>query len=130
MSRSIKIIFSVWIIIWISFTLRPLFKEGYLKQYLSLIGKSLEERRAYIYGEDLYKFLNYCLKNLPIPSTYRLVGVKSDSIDYVRAIYYLYPHLKTEEHQFILVYGIYDFKQPGYSIFSSMNQRNFILRRE
>lgn len=126
----IKIIFSIWIIIWISFIIRPLFKQSYLKQYFSLIGRSLEKRRSYIYGEDLYAFLNYCLKNLPSSSTYKLVGLKSDSIDYARASYYLYPYLKNENPQFILVYGLRDVKEFGYSIFSSMNERNFILKRD
>lgn len=129
-NQTLKIIFAVWIIIYVFFFLRTLFKKNYIKQYFGLIGKSLEEKQSFLFGENFVKFLNYCLKNLSSSSTYKIVGIKTDSIDYARAIYYLYPNLKSENPDFILVFETNGFVEMGYTKLSSLDGNNFILKKD
>lgn len=130
MKRIPILIFILWVSIWIFFTVRTMIKDNMLEKYFKLIGKSLQERRAIVYGKDLLYFLDYCLENLPKYSTYKLIGLDYDSVDYVRAIYYLYPHLITSEPSFILVFQKKDYSQDGYLIWLKLNEQNFILKRK
>lgn len=128
MNKILKFIIFIWIILWLLFIIRPLFKQKYLEQYIKLIGKPLEERRAYVYKEELYDFLKFCQIHIPLGSTYKLVGLKEDSVDKVRAVYYLYPNIiNLLEPQFILVFNLKNYREPAYRIYTLMNEANYIL---
>lgn len=129
-NKLLKIILIFWIIIFVFFFLRMLFKKNYIKQYFGLVGKSLAEKQSFLFGENFVKFFNYCIKNLPPSSTYKLVGIKTDSIEYARAIYYLYPNLKSENPDFILVFETNEFVEIGYTKLSSLDENNFILKKD
>lgn len=100
-----KITFLIWIALWALFTIRPLVKNSYLTQYIALFGHPLNERRAIVYGRNLYSFLEHAKHDMPENATYALKGFEDGSIDVVRAEYYLYPCLKSGDPRFVLTRG-------------------------
>jgi hypothetical protein len=130
MKNIARIALGVWVILWLVFEIRPLIKERRLAQYRALIGRPLEARRAIVYGERLCGFLNFAKAKLPQGAAYKFIGPASGSIDFVRADYYLYPLLRSEEPDFILVYNLSGFKRTGYGLFASLDDKNFIMKSE
>lgn len=100
----LKVIITTWIINWAFFLELSLTVKGNGEKFLLLIGKPLKEKREVIYGKQLTRFLDYCKAKLPAGASYRLAGIRDDSLDYVIAIYYLYPLLKSSQPDFTLVY--------------------------
>ncbi|MCM8792669.1 MAG: hypothetical protein NC826_06010 [Candidatus Omnitrophica bacterium] len=125
----LKGIFTMCITISVFFFLKTLIVRQYIPQYYKLIGKSLEKRREIVYKKNLYYFLNFCLKNLPPFSTYRLVGLDKETTDYARAYYYLYPHINTIGPEFILMYKTKNYSEDNYSLWRKVDEDNFILKK-
>lgn len=98
------ILLTVWIILWINFIARDLFKRGDLRDYRALIEKDAEGKRAYTYGEQFYKFLKFVKQEIPEGESYKLVGVKNLSLAHRRAVYFLYPALEKENPGYVAYY--------------------------
>src|SRR3989338_10061005 len=99
-----KITLGIWLILWVSFITRELFRKGYFYDYKALIFRSLEGKRSYVTGDRFYEFLTFCNERLPPLANYGWVGVEPESVDMRRAAYYLYPHLEKKDYpDFILV---------------------------
>ena len=124
----IRAAFAVWIILWINFILRDLFKKGLFYDYAALIKRDAEGRRSYVYGDYLYAFLRLSKQKLPAGSTYSFIDGKEYSIDYRRSAYYLYPLLQSDKPDYILVYNT-AYQKKGYTLFAELDSNRYILKR-
>lgn len=125
----VRIILAVWVIIWAIFLIRPLFKKDLIKDYSNLSKLSIEGKRAYVTGPELYRFIKVCNQLMPVAASYKIIGIEKDSIEHRRARYYLYPRVEKEDPEFILVYKTKDFEQKGYKIFKMMDLDRYIMRK-
>ncbi len=118
----------IWVFFWILFVVRGLYK-GEFREYRALLQRDAETKRAYIVGEDLYEFLNFCLMNLPRESSYQLRG-ELKSIDERRLVYYLYPHKKSDNPEYLLCYNDdRDIVRKSFYKSAVFKTGHFILRR-
>jgi hypothetical protein len=100
-----RIIFAVWIFLWIFFLIRP-DKDGQYASLLYLYAHGYNEKVSHIIGGQLSDLLIACGRDLPEGATYDIRGFEKFSIDEVRARYYLWPFRKeSQDPQFIIVYG-------------------------
>jgi hypothetical protein len=122
-------IFFLWIGIWGLFWIRPLIigKSEFTKN-LRLLRLGFEERREQVYGRDLYQFLTFCKLRLPPGSGYRLVGLDSASLDWLRAVYDLYPCLLSREPDYVLVFKQPQFRSDHCERFAFLDEGIFILK--
>jgi len=126
-----KLILKTWLIVWILFLVRPfLLNKSSLIDHLELAEADFETLRSKAYGTDFYRFLNFCKDRVPVGSTFQLVGPERESVDRVRALYYLYPRLSTQKPDYVLVYNSPWFRQRNAIPFASLDQDSFILRNE
>lgn len=125
----VRAIFIIWIFIWILFLIRPYFKNDLLKEYSTLLGLSLDGKRAYITGIQLYEFIKFCNSSIKPPSSYMIRGLEDRPLDHQRAIYYLYPNIEKETSQFLLVYNTKDAPKEGWVIFRILDSNKYILKR-
>lgn len=125
-----RITLAIWIFIWVLFLVRPYFKKGLYKEYFTLFASSLDEKRAYVTGKELYGFVRFCGDSIGAPSSYRIIGLeKEDPIEYVRAVYYLYPNIDKADPEFLLVYKRTGVSREGYHFFKALAQDKYILRK-
>ncbi|MGB2598974.1 MAG: hypothetical protein WBC99_00825 [Candidatus Omnitrophota bacterium] len=128
-SKLLKICFAVWLILWAVFFLREN-KEGEYRQFFQLTGKSLEEKRAYLLGEDFYDFLVFCRQNVPEGARYKFAGLEPFAIEEVRAVYYLWPMRAVEEdYDYVFVYGDDKFYEKGFRKVAEMSPNAYILKK-
>lgn len=127
-NKIFKLIFTVWVIIWIFLLIRETFVKGSIREYDALLHRSLEGKRAYVTGGRLYEFLDFCNTNLPEGAKYMFLGLEKDSHDKRRAAYYLYPHLEAEEAEFLLVFNEPILSRAGYEIISKLDDTRYILK--
>ncbi len=122
-----KIVFSVWIVLWLFFLVRE-DKDGQYRTLGELYRLKGEGRTRHVVGGDLYDFLRFCRAEIPEGSTYEIVGFDEYSIDKVRARYVLWP-LKAGEGRtvFKIVYGSGDIDVPGYGTFRRYGEKGRLL---
>lgn len=125
----IRLIFAVWVFIWLLFLIRPYFKKDLAREYITLMNLSLDEKRAYVTGKDLYEFVKFCDLSVKPSSAYMIVGLEDRPLDQRRAAYYLYPNIESQSPEFIFVYNVRNFSKAGYGIFKSLNSEKYILKR-
>lgn len=118
-----------WVTVWAVFLIRPFFTKGLLTEYSDLMKLSSEGKRAYVTGQGLYEFIEFSKLFLKPGYTYRIAGVKDLSLDHRRVRYYLYPNLEDNNADFILVYNVKNFRQPGYKMFKALDLERYILRK-
>ena len=109
--------------------MRDLIKGRQFKEYKALLSRDAAGKRSWAYGDKLYEFLKFCEKSLPPGASYDLTGIEYLSIDYRRAIYYLYPHFKEDKAEYVLVFDKPGYKQDGYVLFKELDPSRFILKR-
>jgi hypothetical protein len=127
--RMTRLILKTWLVVWVFFLVRPFsLNKSSLVEYLELAKGDFETRRRIAYGTDFYQFLNFCKDRIPEDSRFQLVGLESESVERVRASYYLYPRLSSEKPDYILVYKAPWFRQKNAIPFASLDQESFILR--
>ncbi len=123
------LLFIAWIILWLNFFLRDLTKGKGFKEYKALLSRDDTGKRSWTYGDRLFEFLIFTEKSLPSGASYNLAGVDGTSVDFRRAIYYLYPHFKEDKALYILVFDKPGYKQAGFSLFKELDPSRFILKR-
>lgn len=126
----IRLIFAIWIVLWINFILRDLFRKGYFYDYKTLIKRDEEGRRSYVYGDYFYSFLKFVKEKLPQGATYKFMDEKDYSLDYRRTVYHLYPLLQSDNPDYILAYNLPDYQKSGYELFAKLDNNRFILRKK
>jgi len=126
-----KLAFVVWIALWAFFTFREIFLKSSFRDYKVLLSRSLEGKRAYVTGDRFYEFITFCEKSLPREATYDLtVSTQGDiEIAKMRAVYYLYPRIKKESADFILVCDVANIEKDGYEIFGKLDETRYVLKK-
>lgn len=100
-----KIILLAWIFIWMFVFFKNLIFKGYLKDYIELLNRpGLEEKRAYVTGDALYGEIKFCKANLPEGATFGYKGIVEGSLADRRIRYYLYPHLKSDRPDYLIIF--------------------------
>ena len=123
------LLFIVWIVLWFNFLVRDMTKNKYFRDYGILLSTNAMGKASYTYGDRLFEFLKFCAKELPDGASYNLSGVDESSVDFRRAIYYLYPHFKNDEALYVLVFDKPGYAPEGYKIFKELDPSRFILKR-
>ena len=123
------IFFIAWVVIWFNFFLRDMTKGKYFKEYSILLSRNDIGKKSWTYGDRLFEFLEFCEKSLPQKAGYDLVGVEYLSIDYRRAVYFLYPHFREDRAEYVLVFDKPGYKQDDYILFKELDPSRFILKR-
>ena len=123
-----KVVFSIWTAIWLLFLVRGLVK-GEAKDYRNLLGKSLEEKQAYVTGEEFYAFIVFCKDIIPEDSDYTVEADYDQSMDYFRFAYYIYPALRDlDDPEYIACYKV-KFAKQGYRRIASPGKDKYILKK-
>lgn len=125
----LKVLFIIWIILWVFFNVREVFLKSNLHDYKMLLSASLEEKRAYVTGNRLYEFLVFCNSKLPPEAAYRWLKTDKEELARRKATYYLYPHLEAEDAPFLLIYDNGDVLKNGYSLFAALDNNRYILEK-
>lgn len=124
-----RIILGLWVPVWLFFLVWPLGKNPAVwKDWIALMRSDADGRRAAAYGDEFYSFLRFCKGKLPEGSTFRLVGIDYASIAKVRAFYFLYPCLVSENAEYILVYETPGYWEENTREFALLAPGSFILR--
>lgn len=121
--------FLAWVVLWVNFTVRDLTKKKYFKEYRTLLSRDAAGRASYAYDDRLYEFLKFCDSALPEGASYDLGGVEGLTIEWRRAIYYLYPRLNEKDADYILVFDNPGYARQGYAVFKELDKSRFILKR-
>jgi hypothetical protein len=129
-SKPLRIILSLWIPVWIFYWIWPVVKKPErLRTTVALLREDADGRRAIAFGENFYRFLQFCKQKLPAHSAFRLVGVDDASIDRVRAIYYLYPCVASSSPEYILVYENATYREENADLHALLTPTQFILKK-
>lgn len=128
MKKIVLILFSIWIVLWVNFILRDLFVRGDFADYKVLLTRDRAGKTSYAYGDRLFKFLNFCKESLPEQASYALLGVEKLSLADRHVTYYLYPHIRKENPDFLLIFNTPGFNKEGYRSYKRLNEETFILR--
>ena len=124
-----RVVFITWIAMWLLFLVRGLVK-GEARDYKNLFGKTLEEKRAYVTGEEFYKFILFCKEVIPEDSDYTVEADYDATMDYFRFAYYMYPSLRDlDDPKYITCYKI-KFAKEGYEVIASLSDDKYILKRK
>ena len=102
---TVAVLVLVWVVLWINFVARDFYAKGYLGEYYALARATAREKHALTYGTHFYDFLEFVKQNTPEDARYGLRGIKEDSLDGRRAMYYLYPRLVSSTPAYIFVYS-------------------------
>ena len=89
-NKIFKIIFIVWVALWVVFLVREN-KKGRYGMILDLYRIERPYRAAYLMGNDLYGFLAASRDEMTKGSTYEIIGFDKYSIEPVRMRYFLWP---------------------------------------
>lgn len=131
MKRSILgILLIVWVVLWIVFTARELFYKGMYRDYAILLTRTLEGKRSYVTGDDLYGFIQFCRRHTPERSTFTFDGLEGASLDMRRTTYYLYPRLESDRPDFVFVYRLPERPRDGYAIVARYEDKGYIQKRD
>ena len=106
----IKTLFIVWVVLWIGFLARELFVKNNIRDYKTLLTRTLEGKHAYVTGDRLYEFLTYCKTQMPERSAYNIIGMDEGALESRRAVYYLYPNVSSTDPNFIIDISQYTIK--------------------
>jgi hypothetical protein len=128
--RLFTVAFAVWIFLWAWFLVRGLFLKGEGSSYRILFSRSLEGKRSYITGDKLYELIKFAEVSIPAGATYKIIGIDDGSIEDKRAVYYLYPRMKDEKADYIVIYGEPQYKNASYKICAKLDGSRFILKRK
>ncbi|MBP7056587.1 MAG: hypothetical protein KBB52_07025 [Candidatus Omnitrophica bacterium] len=128
-NKILAVLFAAWVVMWVAFTLRELFLKVNLRDYMALISRSAEGKRAYVTGEELYGFIESCKNATPEDASYDIAGLEDGSIEKRRLVYYLYPRRETDDADFIFVYRSPGFGRAGYMDFKRFDDSKYILKK-
>jgi hypothetical protein len=121
--------FYLWIAIGGLFWIRPsLIGKSEFTKNLRLYQLGFEGRQAQVYGNNLFRFLEFCKTHLPPGAPYALVGLEYPNLECARAVYYLYPCLLSKTPEYLLVYRQPQFHTNHFERIASLDAESFILK--
>ena len=124
-----RIVFTTWVFMWLIFLVRGLVK-GEAREYKDLFGKTLEEKRAYVAGEDFYEFILFCKATIPEDSDYKVVASYDDSLDSFFVSYHMLPILQNLDNpEYIPCYKKRKFSEKGYQPIAVLSKDKYIIKR-
>jgi hypothetical protein len=127
--KPLRWLLGLWVLIWAFFLVWPVFRNSLqLGSILKVLLADEEGRRAASYGPDFYAFLRFCKEKLPAGAAFRLVGIDYAAVEKVRAFYFLYPCLVSENPDYILVYRQPDSQVEGAYLYAAMDPSRYILK--
>ncbi|MFH1190136.1 MAG: hypothetical protein V1682_05530 [Candidatus Omnitrophota bacterium] len=109
--KILKIMFAAWVALWAGFLARELFVKNNIRDYKALLSRTLEGTRAYVTGDRLYGFLTYCKSKMSGRSTYKIVGLDEGALESRRAVYYLYPNVRSSDPDYVIDLSMYNIKK-------------------
>lgn len=122
-------VLAVWTMIWIGFFARGMAK-GKAEEYKALFGKTIDEKRAFVFGRGFYEFMKFCGDALPAGSRYHLEGNMPNDLAQGAMRYFLHPVLPSKDKpDYILCYDT-DYAKSGFSVFARLDSRRYILKRK
>lgn len=124
-----RIVLSAWVVLWAAFLVREVFFKKNLRDYRVLFNRTADGKRAYVTGDDLYAFIDYCRRNVPAGSTFAFAGLEDGSLDRRRASYYLYPLREAGDPAFVFVYRVNGYARDGYEPFMKLDDDHVILKK-
>ena len=86
------------------------FVKNNIRDYKTLLTRTLEGKHAYVTGDRLYEFLTYCKTQMPERSAYNIIGMDEGALESRRAVYYLYPNVSSTDPNFIIDISQYTIK--------------------
>ncbi len=123
------VVFTAWVFMWLLFLVRGLVKVE-IKDYRNLLGKTLEEKHAYVSGKEFYQFILFSEKAIPEDATFSIEAKYDDSMDYFRFPYYLYPAKRDLKNpEYIACYKV-EFEKEGYQQAAALFADKYILKRK
>ncbi len=124
----LKIIFTVWLILWALFLLRE-DKDGQYGSLAFMYAHDSNEGMRHLYGEGLYDLASYCAKNMREGSNYNMMGFGRFSIDEVRARYLLWPLRRVDrDADYIVMRGTAG-DVPGYELSGKAGDGTLWIKR-
>ena len=100
-----KAMLLLWVFLWALFFFRNLFFKGYKREYAELLGRpNLDDKRAYVTGEALYETIRACNAKMPQGATFGYSEIEEGSLADRRIRYYLYPHLKSDNPDYLIIF--------------------------
>lgn len=125
----IKIIFSIWLVLWILFLVRE-DKDDQYRDIKFFYTNDYEAKEDFLLGKDLHAFLVFSKKQIPPGATYELTGFKRFSIFQVRSRYFLWPlKSSSDDPDYRIAYGGSDIEVPGYKVHQRFGTTGVILKR-
>jgi len=125
----VALVLIAWVVLWLMFLVREVFIKGRVHDYVALAGRSFEGKHAYVTGEDLYEFVDYCRAATPADATFEFEGLEPGALEKRRVVYYLYPRLEEPEAEYIFVYRVPEYSRVGYDLHGALDKDRYILRR-
>lgn len=124
-------ILAAWILMWAFVFFKNLFCKGYVKDYAALLKlPDLEAKRSFVTGGRLYELIKFCKENLPQDARFGYAGIDEMSLSDRRVRYYLYPSIKADNPDYIIVYDSsvkYDVRK--WSEYRHLDDTRYILRK-
>lgn len=128
--KAVRIIFIIWILLWINYLARDLFKHGYFKEYIALAKSNAEGKYEIAYGRDLYQFIRFVREHTRDSADYELIGLDPLSLDARIATYSFYPRLPNNaDTEYILVFNTLHYEKKGYAEYRRLDENKYILKR-
>lgn len=125
-----KCILVFWAAIWIFVLLKNLFLKGYYREYAELLKRpTLEEKHSYVTGEGLYEMVSFARRELPPDATFGYCGIRDNWLDDRRIRYYLYPRLKSDDPNFLIVFRAPQPQGGEWKPFRRLDDDRYILAR-
>ncbi len=127
--RPVHILLCIWIVLWVNFIARDLYKAKRMHEYKELVTANADQKHGLTYGERFYEFLKFSRENLPENSYYDFTGVEELSLAWRRGVYFLYPRLLKDGAEYILVYDKSFYSENGYKVFAKLDEKRYILKK-
>ncbi|MDD5440247.1 MAG: hypothetical protein PHS37_08690 [Candidatus Omnitrophica bacterium] len=126
-------VLAAWVVMWIFFFCKDLLTKGYLNDYKELLARpTLEGKRSWVTGDRLYELIQLCRTVIPENATFGYDGIKDQSLSDWRTRYYLYPRLRSDDPDYLIVFGGTAGARPdrgGWRPYKSLDRERFILKK-
>lgn len=126
----LRLVITIWIGLWCLFLIRPYFKKDLIGEYRVLLSRSLEGKRSFVMGDELYAFMVSCRNSIPEERfTYSFAGLEDDQLAQCRMAHWLYPAVLTKDAEYIFVFKKPGYREDGYKTFRTFGEDRAVLRK-
>ena len=111
----------IWTSIWVVQFYKDI-KQNY-HDFKNLMGESQEQKWEYVFGHELYDFLQKAKYHIPEDGTFSVIHTLSSYLHQRAFTYYLYPRRVSEEGRYQLIYKVPNVNKEGKKILYLNNER-------